>query len=524
VVFRGHGDAEVVLHALARFGVERAVARFDGMFALAWWDARARVLWLARDRFGTKPLHVLVEAGRVAFASEVRGLRALPGFVVRPDPMALARRIVPWIADQERTPFLGVENVEPGGLWRVTAAGVEKRRFCDLLGEVDPHRIVAATAEPLERWPERVRDAVVAAVRSHLASDVPVAAFTSGGVDSNLVAAIAMEARPDLVAYTVDTCHPESEVATATRVAAHLGMELRVVRADREALLAAWPATIEAEEHPCYHASHVASLLMSRAAHADGVVVAMTGEGADELFGGYDFLRRTRELWRQATRPWARLTHRGRALGRALREVPFRYQSIRAERETHARFQLVMAPNEESRARALLTHLAPIEPACDRAFVAHSLDALRRHMGSILLRHDRLSMAASIEARVPFLSNRVADLGMHLPVAARIRGRVGKWALKRAAERWLPKDVLYAPKKGFPIPLSFDRGAGELLRGGFLPELFGWTKATEGELVPRVDGDDLLRFAAVSLELWGRLFVRGEPAPVLAERLLALAR
>ena len=523
VTFRSHGDAEVVLHALARWGVVRAARRLDGMFAFAWWDARERALWLVRDRFGTKPLHVAVGPLVVAFGSEVRALRALPGVAVRPDVLEVVRRIVPWLADQRKPPFEGVENVPPGEAWRVTARGVERTVFADLLGEVDPARILAGRGEPIARLEERVKDAVERAVRSHLASDVPVAAFVSGGVDSNLVAAIAKEVRPDLVGYTVDTCSAASETPVAAAIAKHLGIELRVVRMGAEALLRAWPEAVEFEEHPCSHESHVASLLMSRVAHDDGIVVAMTGEGSDELFGGYDFLRRTREIWQQAGRPWSRFTRGGRAARRSIVETPFRYQSVRTEPDIHVRLATALLPVEESRAHALLAQLAPVEPPADRAFLAHGMDALRRHMGSILLRHDRMSMAASVEARVPFLSNGVADLALHLPVAAKIRRRIAKWVLKRVAARRLPPAAVYAPKRGFEVPSSHHRGSSALLRDGALADLFGWTRAAADDLVPRIEREHKSRFAIVSAELWARIFVRNERPDALAERLLAAA-
>ena len=313
VAFAGTGDAEVVLHATARWGVEEAVRRFDGMFALAWWDARDGALWLARDRFGIKPLHVAHAGGRFAFASELRGLRALPGVADRPDPLELARRILPWIADVDRPPFLGVENVLPGEAWRVGPNGVDRRTWCDVAGEIDVDRLRAAAHERPEAWVARTREALEAEVVAHLASDVPVVAFTSGGVDSNLVAAIAHRHRPDLVAYTLDAGGEESEAAAATEIARHAGFPLRVVSCDRATFLRSWATSVAAHEHPLSHPSQVAMVPLVERAHADGAVVAVTGEGADELFGGYEFLAKTWHRWRRARSPLRRWTHAGRA-------------------------------------------------------------------------------------------------------------------------------------------------------------------------------------------------------------------
>jgi asparagine synthase (glutamine-hydrolysing) len=519
-VFRGTGDTEVVLHALARWGAARALPRFDGMFALAWWDARERTLHLARDRFGTKPLHVARSDAFVAFASEVRGLRPLLG-TLRPDVLELVRRVFPAQVHELRPPFEGIENVAPGERWTVRDGRVSRAVWCDLAA-VDVARILAGAGESPAALEARIEETTARAVREHLTSDVPITAFTSGGVDSNYVAALAHDDRKDLVAYTVDTGDPDSEIAEATAAAAHAGFALRPLSVGREAWLRAWPDAVEALEHPPSHPSLPAALLLARAARRDGFVVALTGEGSDELFGGYDFFERTRRRWREAHRPWRRWTHRGRSARKDLHDVPFRYQSIRAERDTHLRFAATVAPSEESYARDLLARLAPVEPPEDRAFLAHSLDALRRHLGWILLRHDRMGMAASLEARVPFLSNRVADLALHLPVSRKVRGRVAKWALKRAARKRLPRRIVDAPKKGFPIPGSHHEGTAALLRGGVVADLFRWDATAQADLIRRIAWDPLARPQFVGLELWGRLFLRGEKAASLSESLVAL--
>lgn len=519
VEVRSTGDAEVVLRACAAWGVERAARRFDGMFAFAYFDAREGALWLVRDRFGTKPLHALRDGARLLFGSEARAIAA-GGAALRVDPLAVVRRVFPWTADHRPPPFVGLRDVGPGEAWRVTAAGVERRVWCDVVEEVDPARIVAAAREPVAATLARVEATVEAAVRAHVVSDVPVAAFVSGGVDSNLVAAISREARPDLVGYTMDCGGPESEVETARRCAAHIGLPLEAVRLDRETFLRAWVDATHGEEAPTLHESHAANLVLARAARAGGASVVLTGEGADEIFGGYDTFRRTRVAWARAHRPWSRLTHRGRAAQRRLAQVPFRYQAIRDELETHARYEMWVGPEEESRARRLMDRFAPIHPIPDRAVAANMADAMRRYLGRILFRHDRTCMAASLESRVPFVSNPVADLGLHLPVPLRLKGRTGKWALKQVARRRLLPEVIFARKKGFPVNDAHHRGTAALLRDGWVAETFGWSRATQDELIPRVEAEAKRRFPVVSVELFGRLFDRGEPRDAVAARLL----
>jgi asparagine synthetase B (glutamine-hydrolysing) len=133
-----------------------------------------------------------------------------------------------------------------------------------------------------------------------------------------------------------------------------------------------------------------------------------------------------------------------------------------------------------------------------------------------------MGMAASLEARVPFLSNRVADLALHLPVSRKVRGRVAKWALKRAARKRLPRRIVDAPKKGFPIPGSHHEGTAALLRGGVVADLFRWDATAQADLIRRIAWDPLARPQFVGLELWGRLFLRGEKAASLSESLVAL--
>ena len=523
VAFRGKGDAEVVLHALARWGPERAVPRFDGMFALAWWDARERTLWLARDRFGIKPLHVVVTPDRIAFASEIRALRVLPGVACRHDAMEVARRLFPMTVDELRPPFEGVENVLQGELWRCRGGQIDRRTWFDAADLVDVERILAARREAPAAQERRVREVVERAVRAHLVSDVPIAAFTSGGVDSNLVASIARETRPDLTAYTADMGHPESEAPDAEDLARHMGMPIQRVRCDRDAYLRTWADAVEAMEHPTPSPSVACCLLVARAAKADGITVAMTGEGADELFGGYDFFRDTHRMWRRAASWWGHALPSARRYRRQLREAPFRYQVVRSLRGDHRRAAVALAPVEETRPRLLMERFASLGPPADRAFLAHCVDALHRHLSWILLRHDRTCMAASLESRVPFLCAQVADTALNLPVRAKLHGRTPKWILKQVASRRLPRRHVFATKRGYPVPSAHHAGAAGLLRNGVVAEMFRWTRAVEEDLLTRIDHDAYLRQQVVSIEIWGRIFVRGDTAAEVTDRLLSVA-
>lgn len=519
----GHGDARVLLAALARHGVAWTLPRIDGMFAFAWWDARTRILHLVRDRFGIKPLHVAATTSFVAFASELRALRTLDGVAARPDVRDLARRLLPGGADESRSPFAGVENVPPGGWWRIGQDGIERTTWCDPALDVDPARIIAGGRERPAAWEARATRALETAVRDHLASDVPVAAFTSGGVDSNLVAALALRDRPDLVAYTVDTLDPRSELAAATAAARHLGLPLHPVPMDRATFLARFADTVLAYEHPLPHPCLVPTLLLAERARADGIVVALTGEGADELFGGYQSLARTWRLWRRAEAPpWRWLPGR-RARRRALAELPFSNQAGRREPGGRASAEAALCAAADARARTVLAHLAGVGPAHDRAFLAHALDALRTHLSWLLLRHDRLSMAASIEARVPFLCRTVSDVALHLPPAAKLRQGHLKWVLRRIADHHLPRGQAWTQKQGFSVPDAHHAGTAAVLRGGLAAELLGWTRAAAEERLPVIEAQPRLRVRMLGLETWARLYLARESPGQVTERILARA-
>ncbi|MGQ0612641.1 MAG: asparagine synthase (glutamine-hydrolyzing) [Planctomycetaceae bacterium] len=522
--FSSSGDTEVVLRALARWRPERAVPRFDGMFAFAFWQGREGALWFGRDRLGIKPLYVAERDGALLFASEIKALLAHPAVARRPSPRALTELLVQGRLAGRRTPIEGVEAVEPGALWRVTAARTERRLYFHALERIDPARIVAATREDPERAVDRVAAALAESVTLHLASDVPLATMCSGGIDSSLVTAYARDTRPDLRAYVADVGGADSEWAQAERVGRHLGIPVTRVPVDAASYLRLWPVVSWHLDAPMFHASDAALLTVARRVREEGVRVLLTGEGADELFGGYIWQAGTYRLWRAFLSPlrrWrlSRVRRRREAAQFALGPLETDF----GRREGTLRFRLLtlLDPDTELLGARFLRLLAPVEPPADRAFLAHCLEDLYRHLQSILQRHDRLGMAASIELRVPFLGSGMIDLGLHAPRRWKLHRGTSKWVLRRAAERRLPRQVVRAPKKGFPMPPAFGRGAESLLRGGLLAELMGWSPATLEELLRLAphDGAGLRRLA--SIEIWGRVTLRRDSPEELGARLAA---
>ncbi len=519
VVFASSGDTGVVLQALVRWGPQRAIPRFNGMFALAYFDRRRHELWLARDRFGFKPLYTAERAGELIFASEPQALLAHPALPCRPDRLAIASCLLLGRQDAHLTFFEGVAAIEPGTWWRVHGSGVERHRYYHVLDALDVERLLAADPDQVVPRFEALFDE---SVRLHLASDVPLAAICSGGVDSSLIAACASRHLKDLHCYVADESSGRGEGEFAQRVADHLGVRLTRLSMDRETQLRHWPEATLYEAHPLYNRSSVALLLLARAARADGVKVLLNGEGSDELFGGYGTQQRARRAWDWRTRLALALDPMRSRRRRSFRHLRSqRFLGVSRLDGLGVTGLAVVDGESELRRQALEEKLAPVRSAADRAFLVRCLDDLYFTLDPLLRRHDRMAMAASIEMRVPFLENDLIDFGIHLPLRAKFRRGQSKWVVKQAAEKLLPAEIVHARKRAFPMPADYDVGCEALLAGGAAGELLHWTERTQQALISHLRRRNHLRFALVGLELWARLYLRGEKPDALAGELLA---
>jgi asparagine synthase (glutamine-hydrolysing) len=525
VSFRSGGDTEVILQALALDG-EAALPTFDGMFALAFLDRRENVLWLARDRAGIKPLHYLAEGSRFLFASEVKSIARALESGLAPDGERLRDLVSLGYPYGTTTPFRGVRTLEGGMRLRLDLA----------TGEIDVrpfHRLLDGVVE--SAWAERARRtegeveqglerALDESVAAHLASDAPVGVICSGGVDSSLISALAVRHAKGIELFHAAVEGADSEEPHARAVAKHLGAPLRVAPVAREDFLRAWPLAVWHNDFPSYHPNDGPLYLVCRLARERGCKVLLSGEGADELFGGYrvNLELRARDRWRRAASraPAAvRRTMKAVAESRLLAssfpgfrefgdlsgltaldrvnsviagEALFQGGSERLRRGLEIRERLAFVDEPERSAAAFLT---------ERVF---------GHLGSLLLRNDRMGMMASVETRIPYLSNALLADWMPMPLRFRIAGggHTGlKYLLKRIARRHLPPEIASRPKVGFGIPLSrFVRPAPALFEGGFLADALGIPAPRIAALCP--DAHAFYRFA--SIELWGRFFFRGE--------------
>jgi asparagine synthase (glutamine-hydrolysing) len=437
---RGRGDAELLVHLYEEHG-DRVVEQLRGELAFVLWDARRRRLVAARDRFGIKPLLWAAHEGGVVLASETRALWAL-GVARRWDDHSFfhaAHTQYPW---PDRTLFEGVRQVEPGGMliWEGT---VRTRRW--------------GVAQP----GGDVRTALDEAVRLRTVADAPVAVQLSGGVDSTAVAALAARHRPDVRAFTVSFAGggDYDEVALARASATAIGIPLEVVTLDGPAIADIWPRAVAHAEQLAVNGHLAGKWALSRAMRDAGCKVALTGEGADELFAGYPHLRRdagaaaSHEASRGLMLPdgEALPTHGVRA------RLGFVPTWLEAKATLGRRVRTLLAPDLTARFGREDPYVALVErahltdgPPVRRSAQAWMASALAQYILRTL--GDAMEMAHGIEGRVPFLDPRVADAALAISPEVLVAGEIDKPVLRAAVQDVVPPAVLARPKHPFLAP------------------------------------------------------------------------
>ena len=525
--FRGSGDSEVILAAFDRWGIERAVRRFVGMFAIAVWDADRRELSFVRDRVGKKPLYVYSEPGLITFGSELKALMAGPSFDRSLDRQAVASYLRYLYVPAPRSIFERAIKVPAGHVLTVSdpKRSLPAPRAYWSLRDVALDGLAAPFAgsdgDAIDTLDALLTDAVGCRMRA----DVPLGALLSGGIDSSTVVALMQQASSRPVnTYTIGFAEKEfDEAAHAARVADFLGTdhtELLLTADDARSLI---PRLTETFDEPW----QLPTLLVSQLARRH-VTVALSGDGGDELFAGYNrYLYGARMLPRVSRMPrtvrhlvaagltsvspaaWDRLyrftatlvpgvpdqrlagerIHKlGRLLGAA--SVGDMYRSLlSAWPQPHG---LLMNGRASDDLTARILDAAEPADLLDRMMLADQTTYLP---DDLLAKVDRASMAVSLEVRAPLLDHRVVEFSWRLPRALKIRGDVGKWLLRQVLYRRVPPDVVERPKMGFSVPIDrWLRGplrtwADELLsreqlgRGGLLnptPIIAAWRALQQG--------------------------------------------
>jgi asparagine synthase (glutamine-hydrolysing) len=530
--WRGHSDTEVLTEAVALWGVEAALGRVNGMFALAVWDRATRALWLARDRIGEKPLYY-GRAGRAfVFASELKALWPHPRFDASIDAGALAAYLQLGYVPGGQTIFGAVSKLRPGHLLRLdpdSAATAQPRAYWCL--KAAAHRGLDDQAAGRTADADEVAAVVDDAVRLRMAADVPVGAFLSGGIDSSLVTALMTRAAPPGAVRSFSIgfeAAPWDEAGHARTVATHLGTshaEARIGAREAMAVVADLPAIYD---EPFADDSMVPTTLLCRLARQGGVTVALSGDGGDELFAGYDrypdaarWLAR-RDALPAAARPLASAFVRGMAqplarrwgsprLARRLGFLGALLADGRAERFNELLMTQGTEPGALMAASDVPRHplLSP-EYGLERSTAIDRMtfmDSASYLTDDILVKVDRASMAASLEVRCPLLDHRLIELSWRLPTAAKTAGGVGKLPLREMLYRHVPRVAVDRPKQGFGAPV------GLWLR----EEMRDWGEALMSR---QALGSHGLLDVNACRRVWNDFAVRGRPWNAVIWRLL----
>jgi asparagine synthase (glutamine-hydrolysing) len=501
VRFRGHSDTEVLLHAIRSWGISKALVRANGMFAIALWDSKSRELHLVRDRLGEKPLYMSLQPQRLLFGSELKALVRFPGFNPSVDPAAVSALMRYGAIPAPATIYQNVAKLRPGAHIIVSVQGdrlVTSEGAYWALDEGDSR--TSPATNPTDGADE-LEALLLDAVRLRLVADVPVGALLSGGLDSSLVVALmqAASSRP-VQTFTVgfaESSYDESGAAAA--VARHLGTEHHELRVSAADALAIVPLLPQIYDEPFADSSQIPTYLVSRLARQH-VTVALSGDGGDELFAGYN-----RYLWTARMMPRLRRIPFAlrRGMAGTLAHIPDAvWRSMESAAAATGRSGAAALPDKVRKMQSLLVADGAAE-AYERLMsrwpdrlptASHETqtwnggnhkgsDPLRSMMRAdikqylpddILVKVDRASMAVSLEARVPLLDHRVVEYAWAQSPSTHLQGGRGKRLLRAVLARYVPPAITDRPKAGFAVDLGgwlrgdLRRWADELLDPGQL--------------------------------------------------------
>jgi asparagine synthase (glutamine-hydrolysing) len=548
--FRSGSDSEVIVHLYEEHG-EDCIRHLSGMFALAIWDRRERRLVLARDRLGIKPLYLCRDSSRLIFASELKSILEVPGVRREIDPSSLEEYLALGYVPAPRSMLQGIEKLPPGTTLVADRAGVRMNRYWEL----PPY---APEERPLREWAADIAAAIEASVAAQMVSDVPLGAFLSGGVDSSAVVGfMARNSSRPVRTYSIgfDTATGGSyynELPYARRVAELFGTEHHeiVVRPDVTELL---PELLWHMDEPIADAAFITTYLVSEFARED-VTVILSGVGGDELFGGY------RRYWSE------RLARQYRRIPAALRQRVVQPLSQRLPSDRHSRLfdwtrlakgflagaELPDDERYEDYMRVfgsgqikdiLRARSSSRSPAMLDAFAAAAapegvqrlieVDLLTQLPDDLLMLTDRMSMAVSLECRVPLLDDRLLELSSRMPSSMKVQGRKLKYAMKEALRDLLPDEIIDRGKRGFGAPIGgwFKNELSEYLDSVLNEEtvrqrdVFDWPSIQhlrDEHCNNRQDHTDHL-LSLMNFELWSQMYVDGDSCDDISGRIAEAA-
>lgn len=481
--YRGHSDTEVLVEAFAQWGVEVTISRINAMFAFAAWDTQENELWLARDRFGEKPLYYGWHGNVLLFGSELKALAAVQGFSPDIDRQALGMLIRKISIPAPSTIYIGIKKLTPGSFLRIRS-GQERP---EPVRYWDPATVASNTVVNTPRGEEVVdelEELLTSVVRSRMESDVPLGAFLSGGVDSSTVVALMQKSSSQQVkTFTIgfnEAGYDESPHAKA--VAQHLQTDHTELKLTASDALAVIPKLATIYDEPFADSSQIPTYLVS-ALTRQHVTVALSGDGGDELFGGYDRYRVFERLhkYRNAI-PQSILKTSGKVLsslsvdtwnkigGSSLATIAPKSVRVRTGERVHKLSKLLQSHGDgdlyeqllsvNSNPASLVIGYTESDTESGNSFHRSSFeDAMMTDTydylpDDILVKVDRASMAVSLEVRVPLLDLDVFSFAWGLHPDDRVKSGIGKWPLRQLLNRYVPAEIVERPKMGFGVPIN----------------------------------------------------------------------
>jgi len=480
VPLRGSSDTEILLEAVSRFGIDGALRRANGMFAFAVFDRETRILHLARDRIGIKPLYWTRQGGTFAFASELRALRVVPALDFTLDHEVVAAYLRHACVPAPLSIFRHMAKLQPGRRLEISAEGAREITYWDLPAlavEGQAHADRRPAAEIADELDGLLRDAV----QRQMVSDVPLGAFLSGGIDSSTVVALMQRAsaRPVRTFSIGFAEEGYNEADHARAVARHLGTDHTELTLSADDALSLIPRLPEIYDEPFADSSQLPTYLVSRLARS-AVTVALSGDGGDENFAGYVRYQGIERIWR-AVRHVPPVLRRAAARGvvaippaawdMAGRPIPARLRPAHFGDKIVKAAGLFRADSPADMYRRLITQwpepqvlIPPVQASGElQAASVAGLDTVSRLRlmdmtgylpDDILTKVDRASMAVGLEVRVPLLDHRVIEFAWRLPTEALIGGGRGKLPLRAVLDRYVPRELIDRPKMGFGVPIG----------------------------------------------------------------------
>jgi asparagine synthase (glutamine-hydrolysing) len=523
VAFHTTSDTEVVLQCLIHGPPEEALPLLDGMFALAFYDTQEETLLIARDRFGMKPLYYYKSDEFFAFASEVKAFR--PWVCFQAEPFSIASYLMGFGGPTKGFTFYkGIQSLAPGDFIILRRGGTPRQEtFFSLAEFLNRGEIEALEGLNPRQITDRMEELLFESVKRQMFADSRVGAFSSGGVDSSLLVAMAAKIQNNLAIFHANIIGPWSEYHAARQLSQHLKLDLNVVEVNERDFVDKLPDVMRQYEHPyTYHPNCVPFMMVARLVRQHGVKGMLSGEGSDELFLGYPWFGRQRIVdayYAQGVR-LRKLIHGIPAVGKLL--WPHNGNSARVVQRLLNRGEVA---GDERRTREAARKLAPIE--LDSKQIT-SLDYLNYHLRTLLHRNDCMGMEASIEARFPFLDHTVARTAINMPSHYKLRFSPtvlekahpfvrDKWVVREVANRWIPRGLSQRIKIGFWTTVFQRMQVPEAyFENSFVQDLLELSSADMRDLAGQSDQD--LRMRLLHLDVWAHVCLRQQPVEQSTEK------